>query len=265
MADDKDSKSAGVNDPSRRHFIKNTGRAAGGFVGGTLLGSVFTGQTAQAEQSAQHAHSVSRGPETPNFQEARQFFTRSDDFNVLEAACERIFPEDEHGPGAIGLNVPYYIDKQLAGSWGINGRDYRAGPFHPQTKQTEHAKPHPERSILNRGEIFVSGLRKLNEESEKRFDARFDEASEDQQIQLLQDFENDHVEMAGITASNFFALLRQATLEGAYCDPLYGGNKNMEGWKMKEFPGPQPTYEGYIERDEFVKLEPISLASYQQK
>lgn len=219
MTDDKDSKGTVVDDPTRRNFIKTTSRVAGSSVGGVLLGGVFVSQAAQAKPNE---------PEAPNFQEARQFFTRASDFEVLKAATERLFPEDDNGPGAIGLNVPYFIDKQLAGLWGINGQDYRAGPFQPQTEEDlEHGEPYPEQSAMNRGAIFLNGLRKLNEVSEKRFGKRFENASEEQQIQILQAFENDDIDMVGVAASDFFTLLRQTTLEGAYSDPLYGGNKNL--------------------------------------
>jgi gluconate 2-dehydrogenase gamma chain len=57
--------------------------------------------------------------------------------------------------------------------------------------------------------------------------------------------------------------LRQATLEEAYADPLYGGNKNMAGWKMKEFPGSQPSYANMIDSEEFQEIKPISLDQYQ--
>lgn len=263
MAHDKKSETTESTNLDRRNFMKTTGRAAGGLVGGSLLGVSLAGQAADADTPEPLEE-----PEHPHFQEARHFFTSMDDFEVLKAATERIFPEDDNGPGAIGLNVPYYIDKQLAGLWGINGRDYRDGPFSPQTREdleVSGASPHPENSALNRGAIFINGLHKLDEESRKRFDKPFDSASGDQQDEILKDFEDDKVEMVGVTASNFFELLRQGTLEGAYCDPSYGGNKDMEGWKMKEFPGSQPSYEGYIDKDEFVKLEPISLSGYQKQ
>src|SRR5699024_12442357 len=54
---------------------------------------------------------------------------RSDDFETLAAATERIFPEDDAGPGAIALGVPYFIDKQLSGFWGTNHEDYMKGPY----------------------------------------------------------------------------------------------------------------------------------------
>jgi len=47
----------------------------------------------------------------------------------IEAACERLIPADELGPGALGAWVPNYLDKQLGGAWGNGERLYRSGPW----------------------------------------------------------------------------------------------------------------------------------------
>ncbi|REB05650.1 gluconate 2-dehydrogenase subunit 3 family protein [Sporosarcina sp. BI001-red] len=247
-------------DMSRRKFLKNSGLVAGGLVGGSLLGGFITNGFDSKKIQKVEKPKV----EATDVHEALQFFTRHQDFMVLMAATEQIYPEDDHGPGAIKLDVPYYIDKQLAGRWGINGRDYRHGPYTAVLDPSDKpAGPAGEQSILDRGDIFLQGIRKMDDESQKRFKTTFDKAESDQQIAILQDFENDKVKMTGLVASEFMALLIQSTLEGAYSDPVYGGNKNMEGWKMKEFPGSQASYAGVIESDEFQKMEPVSLRDYQ--
>lgn len=247
-------------DLSRRKFLKNSGLVAGGLVGGSLFGGLLTNNfdSKKEEQVKEDKNEVI------DSSQAREFFTRHQDFLVLMAATEQLYPEDEHGPGAIKLGVPNYIDKQLAGRWGINGRDYRHGPYEANLDSNDKsAGPAGEQSILDRGDIYLQGLRKMDDESQKRFSTSFDKAESDQQIEILQDFENDKLKMKGLVASEFFSLLMQSTIEGAYSDPVYGGNKNMEGWKMKEFPGAQASYAGYIEQDEFKKLDPVSLRDYQ--
>ncbi len=258
MADNEENKKgkASTNeegvDPTRRRFIKNTGFVIGGVAGGSLLGGLFTSQGSKKDEVKEDDSAKA----TPT--EARMFFERYEDFVVLEQATERILPKDDSGPGAIELGVPYYIDKQMAGTWGINGTDYRQGPF--VTKE-----PTIDQSSLTRGQIMISGIRKMNEESKKRFDVSFDEAEEDQQIEILTAFESSEIKMYGANAGSFFGLLRELTIEGAYSDPLYGGNRDMAGWKMKEFPGAVPSYGDIIEQEEFVKKDPVSLTSYQQK
>ncbi|PIC85390.1 MULTISPECIES: gluconate 2-dehydrogenase subunit 3 family protein [unclassified Sporosarcina] len=258
MADEKglkpgESKASQAPDTSRRRFMKNSGMIVGGVAGGSLLGGLLTNQF-----KSENSTPVKEEKKTAEPTQARMFFERYEDFVVLEQATERILPEGASGPGAIELGVPYFIDKQMAGIWGINGTDYRQGPF-------TVVDPPVDQSSLNRGQIMVTGLRKMNDESKKRFDVTFDKAEEDQQIEIMQDFESSKVKLRGVSSAGFFGLLRELTMEGAYSDPLYGGNRNMAGWKMQEFPGAVPSYADIIEKDEFVQRDPMSLTSYQQK
>ncbi|TXL65735.1 gluconate 2-dehydrogenase subunit 3 family protein [Cerasibacillus terrae] len=264
---------------SRRHFLKNTGLVAGGVVGGSLLGGLITNQF-QTKESTPTKEKRDHTQQT--LQEARMFFSREEDFNTLKAATERIFPEDDHGPGAIKLSVPYFIDKQLAGSWGTNAKAYMKDPFlqnkqthEYQRKDSEQNKSGPNTSTQaptptpryqsrqNRGEIFLQGLRKMDQVSKEKFDKSFIDLEEKQQNEILQAFENNEIEMKGVSSQTFFNLLRQTTLEGVYADPLYGGNKNMMGWKMKEYPGPRMAYINEIDSEDFIVMEPQSLREYQ--
>jgi gluconate 2-dehydrogenase gamma chain len=40
----------------------------------------------------------------------------------------------------------------------------------------------------------------------------------------------------------FFGAVRLHTIEGMFCDPMYGGNRNAIGWKLIGFPGAQWGY-----------------------
>src|SRR5690606_23050727 len=66
--------------------------------------------------------------------DARTFFSRNEDFALLSAATERIYPENKNGMGAIELGVPYFIHRQCASNWGRNANDYMVGPFPSITK-----------------------------------------------------------------------------------------------------------------------------------
>lgn len=235
----------------RRKFIKNTGLVLGGVIGGSLFGGLLTSKF-QTEPVEKETNVIE-----DDGKEARIFFNRKEDFNVLKEAVERIYPEDDNGPGAIELGVPYFIDRQLAGEFGNNGKEYMQGPF----KQIDHSERYQSR--LNRGDIMIEGLRKINAVSQKEFNKGFIDLEEEQQNEILQSFEEGKVKMRGTSSQLFFNLLRQMTIEGAYADPLYGGNRNMQGWVMREYPGPRPAYIDVIEEEEFVKQDPISLKDYQ--
>ncbi|MGD6942781.1 gluconate 2-dehydrogenase subunit 3 family protein [Cytobacillus gottheilii] len=248
----------GIQDDTKRVFLKNSGLTVGGLLVGGALGSLFLGKkggTQTAAPATAPAHEMSSNPT-----KAYMYFTKDEEFKTIEAAAEQIFPETEIGPGAKALDVGYYIDHQLAGNWGQNTKEYMVGPFAPagSTIAEEGYQTH-----LKRHEIFDLGIAELNKTAQKNHEKQFFELDAEQQIAILVDFEEDKVKINGATtASQFFDLLRTATIEGVYADPMYGGNKDMGGWKMKNFPGHQMSYLSIIEKDEFVKMEPHSLSSH---
>ena len=52
----------------------------------------------------------------------------------------------------------------------------------------------------------------------------------------------------GFSTKEFFELVLQGAMEGFFADPLYGGNKNMAGWKMIGFPGARYDYRDHIDK-----------------
>ncbi len=263
---------------SRRNFLKNTGLVAGGLVGGSLFGGLITNQVTKNDKKP--------STDTENAQhesyEARIFFSRNEDFDTLAAATERIFPETDVGPGAIALGVPYFIDRQLASEWGTNGHDYMNGPF-PQITEVEQYEesdvdqneqgPEAETKVptptpryqtrMNRGALFLEGLHALQRTANEKFDAEFKKLEGAQQDEILDSCESGDIEIKGISSNVFFDLLLTTTIEGAYADPAYGGNRNMDGWKMKEYPGPRMSYLNDIDAEDFIVMEPESLRNYQ--
>lgn len=270
----------GTQDTSRRNFLKNGGLVAGGVLGGSLFGGLLTNQfkkDPKKEVSSQATKEVSF--------EARTFFSRNEDFAVLSAATERIYPENDNGMGAIELGVPYFIDRQCASSWGRNGNDYMQGPF-PTISKTdvyEEGKLQNNDVItsstviklptgtanyqtkMTRGVFFLEGLGAIEKTSQEKFSDGFVNLEPAQQDEILQMFENGEVKFSGVDSADFFSLLRKTTIEGVYADPVYGGNRNMEAWKMKQYPGPIMSFLDKIEEEEFIVIDPRSLRNYQGK
>ncbi|MDN4494963.1 gluconate 2-dehydrogenase subunit 3 family protein [Ureibacillus aquaedulcis] len=238
---------------SRRQFLKNSGLTVGGLVVGGALGSLFGKDTATQTTTVKEEQQAA-APATDNANRALMFFT-PDQFDIANAAVERIFPADELGPGAQELLVAYFIDHQLASGWGIGAKEYTSGPYYPGEKTQGY------QGRLNRQEIFAIGLEAIESHSIATFDKSFIELTEEQQDQVLTDFDDGNVEMKGVSSDFFFSLLRSTTIEGVYADPLYGGNANMEGWKMRNFPGHQMSYFNLIDQDEYEEIEPKSLSS----
>lgn len=235
---------------SRRKFLTNSGYAVGGVVLGGVLGSLLPKKANQTPLSP----SVPQTNETKSFNEALMFFNQ-EQFMITQAATERIFPADEHGPGAKDLGVAFFIDHQLAGDWGFNARDYMQPPFFVG-ESTQGYQGH-----LKRREIFYIGLREIQNYSHSKYNKGFTSLSPEEQDAVLTAFQNDEVQLTTISASGFFKQLRSSTLEGVYSDPLYGGNKNMQGWAMRNYPGDQMSFTQVIEK-EFTVMQPRSLRDH---
>ena len=85
---------------------------------------------------------------------------------------------------------------------------------------------------------MLKGVRKINVVAEKEHDGNGLQRFIGRATNYFPySFEAGEVKMELVNSAVFFGLLRTLTLQGCFSDPLYGGNKNMAGWKMKEFPG----------------------------
>ena len=143
-----------------------------------------------------------------------RFFTQEEAL-IVSAVAARIFPTDETGPGAKEAGVAIYIDRQLAGPYGRDAHRYTQGPFAEEAEQEfgYQGKATPR-------EIYRQGLKDL---------AGFTRLTPREQDDALKRIEE----------GRFFALLREHTIEGMFCDPLHGGNADMVGWQLIGYPGPR--------------------------
>ncbi|HLH44573.1 MAG TPA: gluconate 2-dehydrogenase subunit 3 family protein [Bryobacteraceae bacterium] len=165
-----------------------------------------------------------------------RFFTAAE-ARVIEAACERIFPSDESGPGAKEAGVVVFIDRQLAGPYGKDKYRYTKPPF------VDSVPEHGYQGKATPREIYREGIQKLG---------NFAELSPDQRDQRLRSIEN----------TQFFRLLRQHTVEGMFSDPMHGGNAGLIGWQLIGYPGPLMSYRDEIDKFHGLpfRRKPVSLA-----
>ncbi|MCK1978387.1 gluconate 2-dehydrogenase subunit 3 family protein, partial [Jeotgalicoccus huakuii] len=73
----------------------------------------------------------------------------------------------------------------------------------------------------------------------------FSQLSADQQDALLSTMESAAPLLPTEISADFFALLLQNVREGYLADPLYGGNRDMVGWRLIGFPGARYDYRPY--------------------
>ena len=206
----------------RRGFFRVTATALGGVL--------FFYLDRRAVRLQAQAAETSRKLRIPLY-----FFTTSQAEDVA-AATERIFPADESGPGAREAGVTLYIDRQLAGPYGKDEFRYLGHPFQDGVPEQGYQDSSSPQEIYQRGLKQISGIRLRPEE------------------------EQDAV-LRGIESTIFFRLLRAHTIEGVFCDPMHGGNRDMIGWQLIGFPGPRMSYFEEIDTQygKAFRPKPVSL------
>jgi gluconate 2-dehydrogenase gamma chain len=154
----------------------------------------------------------------------------------IAAAVDTIIPADEQSPSGSACGVATFIDRQLAGAYGMGARLYRQGPF-------PKAKPELGYQLaLNPREFFRAGIESANSWTRKTYGKDFDRLSEKDREAALKAMEDDKAPFPGFSSRTFFDALLQITMEGFFSDPIYGGNRDMAGWKMVGYPGLPATY-----------------------
>lgn len=158
----------------------------------------------------------------------------AEEARAVEAIAERLIPGDELGPGARDAGVATYIDRALAGF----SRDLQL--------------------------VYRLGLRELADHCSARYGAPFadlDAATQDEVVRRWlgpespppdDDTREDLLSPGRLAGSEdvpesprltrLFAVIREHAVEGFFCDPGYGGNRDAVGWRLVNFPGAQWGY-----------------------
>jgi gluconate 2-dehydrogenase gamma chain len=160
----------------------------------------------------------------------------------IVAAVDTLIPADELSPSGSACGVATFIDRQLAGAYGMGARLYRQGPF-------PKAKPELGYQLaLNPREFFRTGIESANDWTRQTYGKDFDRLSEQEREAALKAMEDGKAQLPGLSSRMFFDALLQIAMEGFFADPIYGGNRDMAGWKMVGYPGLPATY-----REEITK------------
>jgi gluconate 2-dehydrogenase gamma chain len=142
----------------------------------------------------------------------------------IEAACERLIPADESGPGALGAGVPFYLDRELAGAWGTGGSLHRGGTWQPGTP------PAARGTYLAPAPLFRTALSALRATPFHRWAARDQDA-------FLRHLATGEARLAGIPSGAFFRMLLTLTVEGFFSHSVHGAARDRLAWPMNGFPG----------------------------
>lgn len=172
-----------------------------GLAGAAAVGGVASGQLIAADSPGSAIDIRGSAP-----REALEALT-AEEAETLAAVCDCLIPSDEHGPGAREARAVHYIDKSLA--------SHNSGDRHN----------------------YSVGLNALNEYSRKTRGKNFSQLIVDQQNSILLAVQSNKVSGFVPNGSGFFNMLRSHTIDGTFCDPYYGGNRDFVGWDMLRYPG----------------------------
>jgi hypothetical protein len=261
---------------NRRAFIAAGGAAAAGVgVAGFAIGrhtDLFESSSSEAGSTSNELAGPARFaeiPETPHEppdSSVLKFFTVHE-AETVDALTSRILPGSPDDPGAREAGVVTYIDNLLAIQEGLQQPVYRVGPFAVTTGETDlpatpSASPiaTPEaqaivvasdqiqrygyQSLLTPADVYRIGVAAIDRYTTAALGNAFVDLTPEQQDQVIGDLADGKIDPfdANLTGVSFFKNLRNHTAEGMFSDPVYGGNRNMAGWKLVGFPGAQRAY-----------------------
>lgn len=187
-------------------------------------------------------HRQSSDPPIPARPGPWQFFT-PEEGTAVEALVDRLIPPDPQWPGGKDAGCAVFIDRQLAGPFGDSRGLYMRPPFQEGDKQQGP------QSSLTPAMRYRRSLAALDQYCRATFAGKsFAELPDDQKDKVIGGMEKGGVKLPNVSARGFFDLLLQNTREGFFADPLYGGNRDMVGWKMIGFPGARYDYRDWIEQ-----------------
>ncbi|WP_424138741.1 gluconate 2-dehydrogenase subunit 3 family protein [Roseomonas chloroacetimidivorans] len=192
-------------------------------------------------------------PQSPPYR-----FLNGAEAGFIEAAVDRLIPDDDNWPGALWAGVPAYIDGQLAGAYGQGARFYASGPWAQGLPSQGY------QLALNPSQLYRTSLAAiLRDLGTKNID--FARATPEQRDAYLRDLENGRVDCGGFSSAYFFETLLANTIEGFFADPIYAGNRDMVGWRMIGFPGAYAAYlQLYTHHGMHFEREPLSIGHAHQ-
>ncbi|WP_448682780.1 gluconate 2-dehydrogenase subunit 3 family protein [Pseudomonas nicosulfuronedens] len=226
-------------EPARRRFLKNTLTLIPAV---TLLGgaSLVTDSATAAAAASQTVTDNAR----PGTERYVPLYFNEAEWQFLLAACDRLIPSDDNGPGAVAEGVPEFIDKQMETLYGHGGIWYLRGPSLPAAPELGF------QSLLAPRDIYRVGIAALNAHCQQQFSGKvFHELEPARQEALFVDLEKGDIALRDdCPGPMFFQQLLQNTREGWLSDPIHGGNRTMASWKLIGFPGARADFADWASR-----------------
>ncbi|MDE1149275.1 MAG: gluconate 2-dehydrogenase subunit 3 family protein [Azospirillaceae bacterium] len=183
-------------------------------------------------------------------------FFNADEWAFVVAACDRLIPHDEVGPGAVELGVPEFLDRHMQTSYAAGGIWYMQGPFLEAPAEFGYQG----RLVLR--DIIRVGIRAVDDYARATFGGKtFAGLEHADQETVLKGLEKGDIKLDAIPAKTFFTYFLGEVRNGYFSDPKHGGNRGMGSWKMIGYPGMRADYSDWVEvRDKPYPLPPVDLS-----
>jgi gluconate 2-dehydrogenase gamma chain len=236
-----------TNDRSRRRFLKGSLAIAPIAVVGV------SGAVVQSRSQMQAPGMPP--PDSPTVENYTPGYFTPEEWTFVNAACDTLIPKDDVGPGAVELGVPQYIDRQMQTPYGDATRWYMQGPFLPAEAEFGY------QSKLTPKEQYRLCIRAINAYCREHFSGKtFAELTPAQRTDMFKAIESGKLTVEGVKLKTFFnSFLLNNVYEGYFCDPSYGGNKDMAAWKMIGYPGVRADYLEFVGEAKPYPYAPVSL------
>lgn len=216
-------------DPNaRRSFLKGAGATlALAGVAGTPAPSLAQTAPASAPGAVAPGSAAVPGYQSLGLEEAA----------ATEALVEHMWPADQFTTSGVELGIATYIDRQLAGAFGSGDRLYAQGPFRKGKAQHGYQLP------LTPEAWYKAGIAALNAYCSRTHGKSFDRLAAAEREAALQAVSNGKANMPAFDLSAWFnGLYYPLFAQGAFADPIYGGNRGKAAWKMIGYPGLPAVY-----------------------
>jgi gluconate 2-dehydrogenase gamma chain len=186
--------------------------------------------------------------------DAYQFFT-ADEAAFMEALVARLIPKDDLGPGALEAGAAIFIDRQLAGAFGAAQRWYMQGPWGDGTKSQGY------QTRYTPAELYRAAIKDIDQYCGQKYAGKtFAKLSVAEQDEVITALEKGTAKLDKVKGDAFFTMVQQNTVEGFFSDPIYGGNRDMVGWKLIGLPGARYDYRPWVaQHNKPFPLPPVGL------
>lgn len=188
----------------------------------------------------------------PGTAEGYLFFDATE-ARAAEALVDRIIPAEGAGPGALEAGCARFLDRALRAAWGEGDGQFLDGPYAQGTAQQGYQMP------LTPAQLYRTALADIDAWARAAYGTDFADLPEGTQDDALALMETGELALARIPAALFFPTLLFDVKAGYFADPIHGGNRDMGGWKLVNFPGAYTDLRPFLGRTDPVVIEPVPL------